>query len=77
MGWLSRIFKGSDHKVSEGHYYRDDTSYYLPSTSGVIVNIIHNDLEFLCLVLENVASYCFGECCVSCFDWGLNVGCLD
>ncbi|KAK2398450.1 protein DA1-related [Trifolium repens] len=34
MGWLSRIFKGSDHKVSEGHYYKDDSSYYLPSTSG-------------------------------------------
>jgi hypothetical protein len=36
MGWLSRIFKGSGHKVSEGHYYKDDSSYYLPSTSGVI-----------------------------------------
>lgn len=34
MGWFSRIFKGSDHKVSEGHYYKDDSSYYLPSTSG-------------------------------------------
>ncbi|KAI9113092.1 hypothetical protein K1719_015617 [Acacia pycnantha] len=37
MGWLSKIFKGSDHKISEGHYnanYREDTDYYLPSTSG-------------------------------------------
>ncbi|GAU15346.1 hypothetical protein TSUD_04150 [Trifolium subterraneum] len=34
MGWLSRIFKGSDHNVSEGHYYKDDSNYYLPSTSG-------------------------------------------
>lgn len=45
MGWLSRIFKGSDHKVSEGHYYKDDSSYYLPSTSGVIFNAICNALE--------------------------------
>ena len=39
MGWLSKIFKGSDHKVREGHYnasYRGDTDYYLPSTSGVM-----------------------------------------
>lgn len=36
MGWLSRIFKGSDHnKLSEGHYYKEDAGYYLPSTSGV------------------------------------------
>lgn len=37
MGWLSKIFKGSDHKISEGRYnanYREDTDYYLPSTSG-------------------------------------------
>ncbi|XP_057423504.1 protein DA1-like isoform X2 [Lotus japonicus] len=34
MGWLSRIFKGSEHKVSEGHYYKEDADYYLPSTSG-------------------------------------------
>ncbi|XP_058725253.1 protein DA1-like [Vicia villosa] len=34
MGWFSRIFKGSDHRVSEGHYYKDDPGYYLPSTSG-------------------------------------------
>ncbi|KAL5070067.1 hypothetical protein RYX36_020954 [Vicia faba] len=33
MGWLSRIFKGSNHRVSEGHYYKDDSCYYLPSTS--------------------------------------------
>jgi hypothetical protein len=66
MGWLSRIFKGSDHKVSEGHYYKDDSSYYLPSTSGVIglLSTIHIGLEF------------FRECCGSCFDRVLNVGCL-
>ncbi|KAJ1419737.1 Zinc finger, LIM-type [Sesbania bispinosa] len=34
MGWLSRIFKGTDHKVSEGHYYKEEADYYLPSTSG-------------------------------------------
>ncbi|XP_027330077.1 protein DA1 isoform X2 [Abrus precatorius] len=34
MGWLSRIFKGSDHKISEGNYYKEDSDYYLPSTSG-------------------------------------------
>lgn len=36
MGWLSRIFKGSDsdHKISEGHYYKEDADYYLPSTSA-------------------------------------------
>ncbi|XP_061341405.1 protein DA1 [Gastrolobium bilobum] len=33
MGWLSKIFKGSDHKISEGHYYKEDADYYLPSTS--------------------------------------------
>jgi len=61
MGWLSRIFKGSDHKVSEGHYYRDDSSYYLPSTSGVNFNAICNGLEIFVrcwkmlqvIVLEN------------------------
>ncbi|KAJ1393205.1 Zinc finger, LIM-type [Sesbania bispinosa] len=35
MGWLSRIFKGTDHKVSEGHYYKEEADYYLPSTSGM------------------------------------------
>ncbi|KAL2318665.1 hypothetical protein Fmac_032541 [Flemingia macrophylla] len=33
MGWLSRIFKGSDQKISEGHCYKGDADYYLPSTS--------------------------------------------
>ncbi|CAL0322422.1 unnamed protein product [Lupinus luteus] len=40
MGWLSKIFKTSDHKISEGHYhnnhsnYKDDADSYTPSTSG-------------------------------------------
>lgn len=41
MDWFSKIFKGSnsDRRISEGHYnanYREDTDYYLPSTSGVM-----------------------------------------
>ncbi|XP_016163178.1 protein DA1 isoform X1 [Arachis ipaensis] len=38
MGWLSKFFKGSDQKISEGHYhsyYNGDADSYLPSTSGV------------------------------------------
>ncbi|XP_034887506.1 protein DA1 isoform X1 [Populus alba] len=37
MGWLSKIFKGSNHNISEGHYYGNygqDASYNAPSTSG-------------------------------------------
>ncbi|KAL1353781.1 hypothetical protein AAHE18_06G264800 [Arachis hypogaea] len=37
MGWLSKFFKGSDQKISEGHYhsyYNGDADSYLPSTSG-------------------------------------------
>ncbi|KAJ6685963.1 PROTEIN DA1-RELATED 2 [Salix purpurea] len=37
MGWLSKIFKGSNHNISEGHYYGDcvqDANYNAPSTSG-------------------------------------------
>ncbi|EEF52519.1 zinc ion binding protein, putative [Ricinus communis] len=36
--WLSKIFKGSSHNISEGHYrgnYGQDPNYYAPSTSGV------------------------------------------
>lgn len=41
MGWLSKIFKGSSHKISEGHYpgnYGEDpnTNHDAPSSSGVI-----------------------------------------
>lgn len=39
MGWLSRIFKGSEQKISEGHYSKEDAGYYLPSTSGVTTNV--------------------------------------
>ena len=38
MGWLSKIFKGSSHKISEGHYhgrYEGDTVQNEPSCSGV------------------------------------------
>ncbi|PON91623.1 Zinc finger, LIM-type [Trema orientale] len=37
MGWLSKIFKGSSHKISEGHYrdkYREEPTSYAPSHSG-------------------------------------------
>ncbi|KAH8516530.1 hypothetical protein H0E87_004757 [Populus deltoides] len=37
MGWLSKIFKGSNHNISEGHYYGNygqDANYNAPSTSG-------------------------------------------
>ncbi|CAK8569587.1 unnamed protein product [Lathyrus sativus] len=43
MGWLSRIFKGSEHRVSEGHYYKDDSGYYLPSTSGDVCTENENE----------------------------------
>ncbi|WCJ35308.1 DA1 [Euphorbia peplus] len=36
--WLSKIFKGSNHNFSEGHYrgnYEDNSNYYAPSTSAV------------------------------------------
>ncbi|KDP38455.1 hypothetical protein JCGZ_04380 [Jatropha curcas] len=36
--WLSKIFKGSGHNISEGHYhgnYGEDPNYYTSSTSGV------------------------------------------
>lgn len=42
MGWLSKIFKGSSHKVSEGQYdwndrySEEETVGNEPSTSGVI-----------------------------------------
>ncbi|CAK7347661.1 unnamed protein product [Dovyalis caffra] len=38
MGWLSKIFKGSSHSISEGHFhgnYGQDAHYNAPSTSGV------------------------------------------
>ncbi|POO03179.1 Protein DA1-like [Trema orientale] len=37
MGWLSKIFKGSSHKISEGHYrdkYGEESTSYAPSHSG-------------------------------------------
>jgi len=43
MGWLSKIFKGSNHNISEGHYYGNygqDANYNAPSTSGVFTNLI-------------------------------------
>ncbi|XP_014505132.1 protein DA1 [Vigna radiata var. radiata] len=45
MGWLSRIFKGSEQKISEGHYSKEDAGYYLPSTSGVTTNDVWNQNE--------------------------------
>ncbi|WVY92191.1 hypothetical protein V8G54_037705 [Vigna mungo] len=43
MGWLSRIFKGSEQKISEGHYSKEDAGYYLPSTSGDVWNQNENE----------------------------------
>lgn len=36
MGWLSKIFKGSSYKISEGHHetYGEDTTWNEPSISG-------------------------------------------
>ncbi|KAJ9166134.1 hypothetical protein P3X46_020924 [Hevea brasiliensis] len=37
--WLSKIFKGSNHNISDDHYqgnYGEDPNYYTPSTSGVV-----------------------------------------
>ncbi|KAJ8762152.1 hypothetical protein K2173_007305 [Erythroxylum novogranatense] len=37
MGWLSKIFKGSSHNISGGHYhgsYGDNPNFNEPSTSG-------------------------------------------
>ncbi|KAH9758541.1 protein da1-related 1 [Citrus sinensis] len=37
MGWLSKIFKGSSHSITEGHSHRnygEDPHCYAPSTSG-------------------------------------------
>lgn len=52
MGWLSRIFKGSNHEVSEGEYnwrYDDNntvsTGNY-PSTSWVNVYLFNEISEF-------------------------------
>lgn len=39
MGWLSKIFKGSSHRISEGQYhekYGDDGVWNEPSNSLVI-----------------------------------------
>ncbi|KZV52960.1 hypothetical protein F511_34814 [Dorcoceras hygrometricum] len=40
MGWLTKIFKGSNHKISGGQYtgrYEDDTVWEVPTTSVVFV----------------------------------------
>ncbi|OAY22817.2 protein DA1-related 1 isoform X3 [Manihot esculenta] len=37
--WLSKIFKGSSHNISDDHYhgnYGEDPNYYAPSTSEVV-----------------------------------------
>lgn len=43
MGWLSKIFKTSDHRTSEGHYdlrYGSDAVENHPSTSWVRSDIL-------------------------------------
>lgn len=40
MGWLTKIFKGSGHKILQGQYhgkYQEDTIWEGPSTSVVII----------------------------------------
>lgn len=42
MGWLTKIFKGSSHKISGGQYagrYEDDTILEVPATSEVFVTL--------------------------------------
>ncbi|KAJ0086468.1 hypothetical protein Patl1_09083 [Pistacia atlantica] len=37
MGWLNKFFKGSSHRISEGHYrgnHGEEPNSYAPSTSG-------------------------------------------
>lgn len=43
MGWLSKIFKGSRHNISRGHYHGNrgqDANYNAPSTSRVFTHLI-------------------------------------
>lgn len=86
MGWLSRIFKGSEHKVSEGHYYKEDADYYLPSTSGVSNSDKLKTAAFECFrsfasVLRNGDDYSsekfWVEKLYNVFYGNLNAGCLD
>jgi hypothetical protein len=46
MGWLSKIFKGSDHSISEGEYresYAEDPQSYAPSSSGDVWSEYQNE----------------------------------
>nr|POF19740.1 protein da1 [Quercus suber] len=55
MGWLSKIFKGSSHKFSEGHYdssYAEDPNHYGPSTSGDVWS--ENDEEIDRAIAESL-----------------------
>lgn len=43
MGWLTKILKGSSHKISKGQYhgkYEDDTIWEGPPTSAVIIPLL-------------------------------------
>lgn len=47
MGWLSKIFKGSSHNVSEGQYdwrYSANSNENYPSTSQVTTVDISGDV---------------------------------
>lgn len=63
MGWLSKFFKGSSHKISEGHShdkYEDEPASYAPSHSGVITPITSYNFSSLnanSLILNNLGLY--------------------
>lgn len=49
MGWFKKFFKGSSHKISEGHYhgrYGGDTVQNQPSFSGVTATAISCHFSF-------------------------------
>lgn len=50
MGWLTKIFKGSGHKISQGQYhgkYEDDTIWEGPSTSVVMITNLSVDIHVI------------------------------
>lgn len=56
MGWLSKIFKGSSHGITDRNYrgnYGDDSDGYAPSTSGVVTFF-----SFFCIFTCNFQSRC-------------------
>lgn len=49
MGWLTKILKGSSHKISEGQYlgkYDDERIWEGPSTIVVIIQHAENVIRY-------------------------------